>query len=187
MTNAAPLGLRSSLNIQQAGLVERTLTITDAKWNSRLVLIKPSLSRCGMSLSAMRCPTFPGFSAFLLLLLEEDFFFFFFSLNICLFLPRLEQTTCLRCRSKTFNYRRLPTTSVIIAFYNEAWSTLLRTIHSVLETTPAILLKEIILIDDFSDRGRTFAVDARGAPVSRVELHPGCAFYALLCQTGWIS
>lgn len=77
-SNAAPLGLRSSLNIQQAGLVERTLTITDAKWNSRLVLIKPSLSRCGMSLSAMRCPTFPGFSAFLLLLLEEDFFFFFF-------------------------------------------------------------------------------------------------------------
>ncbi|KAM8883862.1 polypeptide N-acetylgalactosaminyltransferase 4 [Synchiropus picturatus] len=56
------------------------------------------------------------------------------------------------CRSKKFNYRRLPTTSVIIAFYNEAWSTLLRTIHSVLETTPAILLKEIILIDDFSDR-----------------------------------
>lgn len=72
---------------------------------------------------------------------------------------------CLRCRSKTFNYRRLPTTSVIIAFYNEAWSTLLRTIHSVLETTPAILLKEIILIDDFSDRGRNFAFDARGAPL----------------------
>ncbi|XP_005797368.1 polypeptide N-acetylgalactosaminyltransferase 4-like [Xiphophorus maculatus] len=57
------------------------------------------------------------------------------------------------CRAKKFDYRHLPTTSVIIAFYNEAWSTLLRTIHSVLETTPAILLKEIILIDDFSDRG----------------------------------
>uniref|UniRef100_A0A8C6PE04 Polypeptide N-acetylgalactosaminyltransferase n=1 Tax=Nothobranchius furzeri TaxID=105023 RepID=A0A8C6PE04_NOTFU len=57
------------------------------------------------------------------------------------------------CRNKKFDYRRLPTTSVIIAFYNEAWSTLLRTIHSVLETTPAILLKEIILIDDYSDRG----------------------------------
>ncbi|MEQ2172125.1 Polypeptide N-acetylgalactosaminyltransferase 4 [Goodea atripinnis] len=56
------------------------------------------------------------------------------------------------CRTKRFNYRHLPTTSVIIAFYNEAWSTLLRTIHSVLESTPAILLKEIILIDDFSDR-----------------------------------
>ncbi|KAG7471617.1 polypeptide N-acetylgalactosaminyltransferase 4-like [Solea senegalensis] len=58
----------------------------------------------------------------------------------------------IECRTKTFDYRRLPTTSVIIAFYNEAWSTLLRTIHSVLETTPAILLREIILIDDYSDR-----------------------------------
>lgn len=56
------------------------------------------------------------------------------------------------CRSKAFHYRRLPTTSVIIAFYNEAWSTLLRTIHSVLETSPAVLLKEIILVDDLSDR-----------------------------------
>nr|XP_046182356.1 polypeptide N-acetylgalactosaminyltransferase 4-like [Oncorhynchus gorbuscha]XP_046182357.1 polypeptide N-acetylgalactosaminyltransferase 4-like [Oncorhynchus gorbuscha] len=56
------------------------------------------------------------------------------------------------CRAKKFDYRHLPTTSVIIAFYNEAWSTLLRTIHSVLESTPAVLLKEIILIDDFSDR-----------------------------------
>ncbi|XP_055213879.1 POC1 centriolar protein homolog B isoform X4 [Gorilla gorilla gorilla] len=56
------------------------------------------------------------------------------------------------CKSQKFNYRTLPTTSVIIAFYNEAWSTLLRTIHSVLETSPAVLLKEIILVDDLSDR-----------------------------------
>lgn len=58
-----------------------------------------------------------------------------------------------RCKAKKYNIRHLPTTSVVIAFYNEAWSTLLRTIHSVLETTPAILLKEVILVDDFSDRG----------------------------------
>uniref|UniRef100_A0A673L8X3 Polypeptide N-acetylgalactosaminyltransferase n=1 Tax=Sinocyclocheilus rhinocerous TaxID=307959 RepID=A0A673L8X3_9TELE len=57
------------------------------------------------------------------------------------------------CKAKKYNIRRLPTTSVVIAFYNEAWSTLLRTIHSVLETTPAVLLKEVILVDDFSDRG----------------------------------
>ncbi|KAG8513947.1 Polypeptide N-acetylgalactosaminyltransferase 4, partial [Galemys pyrenaicus] len=56
------------------------------------------------------------------------------------------------CKSQKFNYRKLPTTSVIIAFYNEAWSTLLRTVHSVLETSPAVLLKEIILVDDLSDR-----------------------------------
>ncbi|XP_040290041.1 polypeptide N-acetylgalactosaminyltransferase 4-like [Bufo bufo] len=56
------------------------------------------------------------------------------------------------CRSETYNHRKLPTTSVIIAFYNEAMSTLLRTIHSVLETSPAVLLREIILVDDFSDK-----------------------------------
>uniref|UniRef100_UPI0037E8F0D7 polypeptide N-acetylgalactosaminyltransferase 6-like n=1 Tax=Semicossyphus pulcher TaxID=241346 RepID=UPI0037E8F0D7 len=44
----------------------------------------------------------------------------------------------------------LPTTSVIIVFYNEAWSTLLRTVYSVLHTAPAALLTEIILVDDAS-------------------------------------
>ncbi|XP_072431599.1 polypeptide N-acetylgalactosaminyltransferase 12 [Chiloscyllium punctatum] len=56
------------------------------------------------------------------------------------------------CGEKKYDYRNLPTTSVVIAFYNEAWSTLLRTVHSVLDTSPDILLKDLILVDDYSDR-----------------------------------
>ncbi|XP_034985700.2 polypeptide N-acetylgalactosaminyltransferase 4 [Zootoca vivipara] len=52
------------------------------------------------------------------------------------------------CKAKAYRYRQLPTTSVVI----EAWSTLLRTVHSVLETSPAVLLKEVILVDDLSDK-----------------------------------
>ncbi|XP_051926576.1 polypeptide N-acetylgalactosaminyltransferase 12 [Hippocampus zosterae] len=56
------------------------------------------------------------------------------------------------CRDVRYDYRSLPTTSVVIAVYNEAWSTLLRTVHSVLETSADILLKEVIVVDDYSDQ-----------------------------------
>lgn len=44
----------------------------------------------------------------------------------------------------------LPTVSVIIPFYNEALSLLLRTVHSVLSRTPPHLLADVLLIDDHS-------------------------------------
>lgn len=46
---------------------------------------------------------------------------------------------------------KLPQTSVVIVFRNEAWSTLIRTMWSVYRKSPRALLKEIILVDDKSD------------------------------------
>ncbi|KAJ1203189.1 hypothetical protein NDU88_006982, partial [Pleurodeles waltl] len=56
------------------------------------------------------------------------------------------------CRKAKSDYSNMPKTSVVIAFYNEAWSILLRTVHSVLETSPDNLLEEVILVDDYSDK-----------------------------------
>lgn len=54
------------------------------------------------------------------------------------------------CSTIHYDVSSLPSASVIIIFLEEPYSVLLRTIHSVLNTAPSILLKEIILVDDFS-------------------------------------
>lgn len=62
-------------------------------------------------------------------------------------LPDMRDQECKKSEKYQTN---LPDTSVIICFHNEAWSVLIRTVHSVLDRSPEPLLKEIILVDDAS-------------------------------------
>ncbi|XP_067685477.1 polypeptide N-acetylgalactosaminyltransferase 1-like [Haliotis asinina] len=62
-------------------------------------------------------------------------------------LPDVRPNGC----SERYTDRNLPQTSIVICFLNEAWSTLLRTIHSALDNAPPHLVKEVILVDDHSE------------------------------------
>jgi polypeptide N-acetylgalactosaminyltransferase len=56
-----------------------------------------------------------------------------------------------RCRDKKY-LKELPTASIVIPFFNEHFSSLLRTAHSVFNRSPPELLKEIILVNDHSTK-----------------------------------
>lgn len=55
------------------------------------------------------------------------------------------------CKKKMY-LKHLGSVSIIVPFHNEHWTTLLRTVTSVLNRSPANLIKEIILVDDYSSK-----------------------------------
>lgn len=65
------------------------------------------------------------------------------------FYREIQDTRHAKCHKNT-NSSVLPSASIIICFHNEAWSTLLRTVHSVLNRSEGKLIQEIILVDDYS-------------------------------------
>lgn len=54
------------------------------------------------------------------------------------------------CHDLTYNLDELGSTSVVVIFFNEPYSVLVRTVHSVINTCDRKILKEIILVDDGS-------------------------------------
>uniref|UniRef100_A0AC35ETR5 Glycosyltransferase 2-like domain-containing protein n=1 Tax=Panagrolaimus sp. PS1159 TaxID=55785 RepID=A0AC35ETR5_9BILA len=62
----------------------------------------------------------------------------------------LKDPRSVACKNIYYNVEELQTASVIIVFTNEPFSSLVRTVHSIINRSPKNLLKEIILVDDFS-------------------------------------
>lgn len=63
-------------------------------------------------------------------------------------LPEVRPDECAAVQYRP--YRRLGQASIVIIYTNEIWSALVRTIWSVVARSPPDLLREIILVDDFS-------------------------------------
>ncbi|XP_006883395.1 PREDICTED: polypeptide N-acetylgalactosaminyltransferase 15 [Elephantulus edwardii] len=61
----------------------------------------------------------------------------------------------------------LPTASVVLDIHGEAWAAVLRTVHSILATAPRAVLKEVVLVENLSQRGQVRS--ALSGHVARLE------------------
>ena len=78
------------------------------------------------------------------------------------------------CKSLKYDTSDMPTVSVVIPFYNEIWSVLLRTCTGILFRSPPHLIKEIILVDDgstFEFLGEPLDYFLKQTPKTRVIRH----------------
>ena len=61
--------------------------------------------------------------------------------------PDLRESEC-----QFWDYpKELPKASVILVFHNEGWSTLFRTVNSVINRSPPQFFEEVVLVDDKSE------------------------------------
>lgn len=73
-------------------------------------------------------------------------------------LAMIKNNHIFRCAEKKYP-EDLPTISVVLIYLDEALSVIKRAIRSIIDKTPARLLKEIILVDDHSSTGRATCFD----------------------------
>ncbi|XP_012941226.1 polypeptide N-acetylgalactosaminyltransferase 5 [Aplysia californica] len=65
------------------------------------------------------------------------------------------------CRGLINGTKTTQQISVVLIFHNEAWCTLLRSVHSILDRTPEHILEEVVLVDDMS------SLDSNKAPLDK--------------------
>ncbi|CAG5117616.1 unnamed protein product, partial [Candidula unifasciata] len=56
------------------------------------------------------------------------------------------------CKNLTYDTAKLPKAGIVIIFTDEMWSSLMRTVFSILDAGPEELISEIILVDDASQK-----------------------------------
>ena len=72
-----------------------------------------------------------------------------------------------------FHQQETKPKKVVVVFHNEGFTTLMRTVHSVINYSPSNLIHEIVLIDDGSTRDHIVKVNMR-----RIKLDPIFSLYA---------